>query len=195
VSNRLVVLIKPEERHLLEQVIQTGFDAYLIKPIRKASLMNILSSSESILHNHEPDTGTKRFVDALVKSTNPNSVLLAEDNDINALLARSILEKAGHTVARASNGAEAISLWQERQHEDRFDMIFMDLQMPVMDGISAIEEIRVSEKKDALRPIPIYILTADEQTETRMKGEKAGANGFLTKPLIPEKILAIANET
>jgi CheY-like chemotaxis protein len=123
--------------------------------------------------------------------TESKRILLAEDNDINALLARTILEKAGHAVTRAHNGAEAVSLWLERLDNEAFEVILMDLQMPVMDGLDALREIRAREKNIGEEKVPVYILTADEQQDTRIATDRAGADGFLTKPLEPSRLLDV----
>ena len=108
---------------------------------------------------------------------------------VTALLARAILEKAGHQVTRAENGLEALSLYEERQGDEAFDLIFMDLQMPIMDGLDALKQIRQQELEMNLPRLPVYILTADEQSETRKQAIQFGANGFLTKPLEPADLL------
>ena len=118
---------------------------------------------------------------------------MAEDNDINALLVRSLLEKAGHVVSRATNGEDAISMWQERRESEPFDLILMDMQMPTMDGLDALKIIRASDDDDD--NIPIFVLTADEKTETKAACIDAGANGFLTKPLDPTKLFDAINVT
>jgi PAS domain S-box-containing protein len=194
-TDRAIVIIRPEQRPMLDELLDAGFDGYLIKPVRRASLLNMLASDH--IHNKGVDTdtsGPKRYADALVKSNRPKKILLAEDNDINALLARSILEKAGHAVTRAVNGEEAVSLVKERQDKDIFDLVLMDLQMPVMDGWEALSEIRKINADDADAHLPVYVLTADEQTETRNRSSKEGADGFLTKPLDPAALLEIADQ-
>jgi CheY-like chemotaxis protein len=138
-------------------------------------------------------SSSKSWASTLVATTQPKRILIAEDNEINVKLARGILEKAGHSVARAENGAEAISLWEEHQGDDAFDLIFMDLQMPVKDGLGALKEIRDIEQKNDYPQLPIFILTADEKADTRDKALHLGATGFLTKPLEPEKLLTAAD--
>lgn len=195
ISDRSIVLVQPEQRTSLDHLLTTGFDAYLIKPLRKNSLLNILMPDADLEAEVSLQSGAETFANSLERSDRPKRILLAEDNDINALLARSILEKAGHTVTRAINGAEALSLFHERNGPEAFDLILMDLQMPVMDGLEALGKLRNEEKSTDKPPVPIYILTADEQTETRIASKEAGANGFLTKPLNPVSILKIANDT
>ncbi len=194
-SDRLIVLVQPEQRTSLDRLMTMGFDAYLIKPLRKNSLLNILKPDADLEAKAPPQSGAEMFASALQKAERPKQILLAEDNDINALLARSILEKAGHTVTRAVNGAEALSLIKERSGAEIFDLILMDLQMPVMDGLEALKNLRGDENNTKSKDIPVYILTADEQEETRIASTEAGANGFLTKPLDPNAILTIANDT
>ena len=195
-EQRYIVLIRPEQRAILGQLSDAGFDGYLIKPLRRSSLQNVMLPGEE--PRESPDvnrpSGADGFARSLIKSKRPKRVLLAEDNDINALLARSVLEKAGHTVTRALNGAEAASLLFERSAEESFELVFLDLQMPVMDGLEALAEIRKLESVKSIGNIPVYILTADEQGETREKALETGANGFLTKPLDPAELLKIADE-
>ncbi|MEL7430217.1 MAG: ATP-binding protein, partial [Pseudomonadota bacterium] len=193
-ADRLVVLVRPEQRQALDHLMASGFSAYLIKPLRRASLLNILGSDGNDSAPDLTPSSASEFANALVACEQQKQILLAEDNDINALLARSVLEKAGHAVTRASNGREALSLLHERQAGDTFDLVFMDLQMPVMDGMDALREIREMERISGKPSLPVFILTADEQSETRENAQTAGATGFLTKPLSPTHILKIAND-
>jgi len=195
-SERMIVLVNPQERLKLEDLRKSGFDGYLIKPVRRSSLISLLlnetgKAAEDLVSNGQ--SRANQYASAIVESAKPKRILLAEDNDINALLARSILEKAGHSVVRATTGAEALSLLEERSSDEAFDLVLMDLQMPVMDGLTALQSIR-GHTNPELSNVPVYILTADEQPETRSDTESAGANGFLTKPLDPASVLGIANE-
>jgi len=188
-----IILLEAKARSQLDAYIEAGFDGYLIKPVRKHSLINLIAGKEPVQPDSREVSGSKSWSSTLVTTTEPRRILIAEDNEINARLARAILEKAGHSVARAENGAEAVSLWQEHKGEDAFDLIFMDLQMPVMDGLDALQKIRVIEKENHSTQLPVFILTADEKADTRDKALKLGATGFLTKPLEPEKLLSAAD--
>lgn len=188
-----IILLEAKARSQLDAYIEAGFDGYLIKPVRKHSLINLIAGKEPVQPDSREVSGSKSWSSTLVTTTEPRRILIAEDNEINARLARAILEKAGHSVARAENGAEAVSLWQEHKGEDAFDLIFMDLQMPVMDGLDALQKIRVIEKENRSTQLPVFILTADEKADTRDKALKLGATGFLTKPLEPEKLLSAAD--
>ena len=109
--------------------------------------------------------------------TSPMRILLAEDNPVNRLLALRILEKERHRVVLASNGREALAEWSRQP----FDLILMDLQMPVMDGFAATREIRRAERQSGAR-IPIVAITAHAMTGDRERCLNAGMDDFLSKP-------------
>ncbi|NJN44450.1 MAG: response regulator, partial [Anaerolineae bacterium] len=114
-------------------------------------------------------------------------------NEINALLVRSVLARAGQNVTVVGTGREAWLACRKRLAEGkRFDLVLMDLHMPEMDGIEAVHAIRKLEKRAKGRKMPIMMLTADEQAEARAESGKAGADGFLTKPIDPERLVAVA---
>jgi CheY-like chemotaxis protein len=123
-------------------------------------------------------------------------VLLAEDNPVNQTVARRLLENAGHVVALACNGKEALDLWDQ----GRFDLILMDVQMPVMDGYTACAAIRrMEERRDGApggKPsrTPIVALTAHAMSEDRDRCLAAGMDGFLAKPIkVADFLETIAN--
>src|SRR5690606_21747154 len=113
------------------------------------------------------------------------SVLIAEDNAINALLAKSALAKAGYEVEVVSTGRAAVDAVKENPAGGRFALILMDLHMPVLDGLDAITEIRGYEYENGLSPAPILVLSADSQEGTRHLVMSHGATDFLVKPLDP----------
>jgi len=107
----------------------------------------------------------------------PVRILLAEDNPVNRLLALRILEKEGHNVVLAANGQEAVATWNRQP----FDLILMDLQMPVMDGFAATREIRRAERQSGMHT-PIVAITAHAMTGDRERCLRAGMDDFLSKP-------------
>ncbi len=108
-------------------------------------------------------------------------ILVAEDNSVNQRLILSLLERLGHHVTLAVNGREAVSRWEEQ----RFDLVLMDMHMPIMGGIEATGLIRDRERQlgDACRPTQIYALTASAMPEEEKHGLASGLNGYLTKPI------------
>jgi len=120
----------------------------------------------------------------------PRRVLLAEDNPVNQLLAVRLLSQAGHTVVTAPNGREAIDLLAT----GGFDLVLMDIQMPVMGGIEAIGRIRASEKASGGH-VRIVALTAQAMRGDRERCLAAGADGYLAKPFSPEALEAVVAGT
>ncbi len=109
------------------------------------------------------------------------NVLVAEDNSVNQRLILSLLERLGHHTTLAVNGQEAFDRWTEQ----RFDLVLMDMHMPIMGGIEATALIRDQERQlgDACRPTQIYALTASAMPEEEERGLASGLNGYLTKPI------------
>ncbi len=112
-------------------------------------------------------------------SSRPLHILLAEDNPINRLVALRLLEKMGHQVMCAENGELAFTMYQ--QH--RFDLVLMDMQMPIMDGLLATEKIRLLESQHGMARLPIIALTANALDRDREACMTAGMDCFLTKPI------------
>ena len=110
-------------------------------------------------------------------------VLLAEDNTVNAKLATRLLEKSGILVEWAQDGKQAVDAWRENS----FDMVLMDVQMPVMDGFEATVQIRKAEGETE-NPIPIIALTAHAIDGYRDQCLEKGMDDFLTKPLNPRRL-------
>jgi CheY-like chemotaxis protein len=111
-------------------------------------------------------------------------ILLVEDNAINAMLAKQVLENGGFTVLHVSNGLEAVNKVQE----EHFDAVLMDIQMPVMNGISATEIIRAMD--GAVSTIPIVAMTANSFYGEMQNCYNAGMTGYVSKPFKPENLFA-----
>jgi len=117
-------------------------------------------------------------------ATNVRSILLAEDNPVNQKLALHLLQKQGHTVTIAQNGAEAVRLSATK----RFDLILMDVQMPVMDGAAATAQIRASERPG--QHVPIVAVTAHAMAGDREKYLALGMDDYVTKPIDRQELFA-----
>jgi len=117
------------------------------------------------------------------------AILVAEDNDINALLMRSLLTRLGHHAVIATNGEAALESWQAaRSAGTPYDLVLMDVQMPQLDGIEAAKRIRAAEAGQPGRHTPILALTANTLVEDRYACFEAGMDGFLIKPLDRDKL-------
>jgi len=137
----------------------------------------ILKSSESPLSNEKVLTKNQGF--------QGTKILVAEDNKMVQLVFHKILKDAGFDVVMASNGKECIDIFEKNQN---FDLIFMDIQMPEMDGLQATAYIRKVLKNDTVK---IIAFTADITPETREMVIQNGMNDFLTKPIKQEELLEI----
>lgn len=120
------------------------------------------------------------------------NVLVAEDNPVNALLILRMLEKLGHRVNHVENGRDAVDAVRMAHTQTGlpYDIVLMDLHMPVLDGVDAISAVRRFEDEAGLPPVPILALTADVLPETHVNVLNAGADGILTKPLEPDDFVA-----
>jgi CheY-like chemotaxis protein len=189
---RRIVLITPAERHELPALQAAGFTGYLVKPIRVASLAARLSAA---YRGAEPDdfdrTGGRPQDPAVAPNAAGSlSILIAEDNEINALLARALLARLGHRPTVARNGATALEAWlAARAAGAPYDLVLMDVHMPASDGIEATRRIRAAEAEGPRTPI--IALTADALSGDRDACLKAGMDGFLTKPLDRERLAEV----
>jgi CheY-like chemotaxis protein len=188
---RRIVLITPAERHRLPVLKEAGFAGYLVKPVRAASLKAQLVAAPAFESTLIVDDAP-----ALAPGTDKAlHILVAEDNEINALLTRALLTRLGHRPVIAESGAVALDLWHAaREAGTAFDLILMDMQMPGIDGLEAARRIRAAEaERDAPR-IPIVALTANAFAEDREACLAAGMDGFLVKPLDRERLAAALAE-
>jgi len=117
-------------------------------------------------------------------------VLLAEDHPTNRRVVQLILEAAGVDLICVENGAEAL----DEARRGPFDLILMDMQMPVMDGLTAIRAIRRWEQKEGRPAMPIHTLTANAMPEHAQASHAAGANGHVTKPITAEGLLKVVEQ-
>jgi CheY-like chemotaxis protein len=119
------------------------------------------------------------------------AILVAEDNPINALLARALLLRLGHRPTIAGNGAIAVESWLAAQAAGTpYDVVLMDVSMPELDGLEAARRIRTAEHEGECRRTPILALTANAFVEDRESCLAAGMDGFLAKPLDRERLAA-----
>jgi CheY-like chemotaxis protein len=115
--------------------------------------------------------------------------LVAEDNEINALLMRSLLTRLGHSAVIATNGDEALESWLASDSAGTpYDLVLMDIQMPQRDGIETTKQIRAREAGRRVRRTPILALTANTLVDDRYACFEAGMDGFLVKPLDRDKL-------
>ena len=191
---RRIVLITPGDRHELPALKAAGFTGYLVKPVRAASLAARLTAKDAFEHalaeavDESNDTATAANAGGNSKDKGL-SILVAEDNEINALLARTLLVRLGHTPTIAGNGEAAVESWTAaRAAGTPYDLVLMDVQMPGMDGLEAARRIRAAEAAAPGKPTHMLALTANAYAEDREACLAVGMDGLLVKPLDRERL-------
>ncbi len=188
---RRIVLLTPATRHDFKSA--SALTGYLVKPLRAASLAARLATVPEIA---APDLAADSVIDipaatpsAVATPSSGLSILVAEDNEINALLMRSLLTRLGHRAVITTNGEAALESWlAARSAGTPYDLILMDVQMPLLDGIETTRRIRSREAGQPGRPTPILALTANTLVKDRYACFEAGMDGFLIKPLDRDKL-------
>ena len=161
-----------------------GISAYLLKPIRQSELCDAITQALG-----EPDPKGKsplitRY--SLGDSQRPSTILrilLAEDSPVNQRVASRLLEKRGHRVQVVADGREALAVLETKT----FDLVFMDIQMPEIDGLEVTAEIRKKER-DGPRHLPVIALTAHAMKGDRERCLAAGMDGYLSKPIRSQEL-------
>jgi PAS domain S-box-containing protein len=190
-ATRRIVLITPGERHRLPALKAAGFTGYLVKPIRAASLQAQLTGSGDAAPAAGMEPPEARSDKASAARRNL-SVLVAEDNEINALLIRSLLTRLGHRPAVAASGEAALEHWHAaRAAGAPYDLVLMDMHMPGVDGLQATRRIRAVEADAGEPRVPIVALTASALPEDREACLAAGMDDCLVKPLDLERVAAM----
>jgi CheY-like chemotaxis protein len=187
---RRIVLVTPAARHDLPALKAAGFTGYLIKPVRSASLAARLTAPDQAF-DRASDTADSIGETGAAAPAAGLPILVAEDNEINALLARALLTRLGHRPTIAADGAATVAAWRAALAAgEPFSLILMDVHMPGSDGIEAARHIRAAEAEQGLARTPIIALTANALEEEREACRLAGMDGFLTKPLDRERLKA-----
>lgn len=161
-----------------------GLSGFLAKPLFRSTLCNGLN--EFVCHkkgSHQPNKKEPSF------DFSGKRFLLAEDNELNREIAIELLSATGAQIDHASDGLQCVEIFS-RSPDNYYDLILMDIQMPVMNGYMAAKKIRSLDRKDA-KTIPIWAMTADAFVEDIEKAKAIGMNGHFSKPL---DILAINSE-
>ena len=163
---------------------ELGVTAYLVKPLNQSELLDAILMALGSPPLGEPELPRNDAL-AMHESGRKLHILLAEDNEINQLLAGKLLEIRGHTVVAVNNGREALVALKR----EPFDVVLMDIQMPEMDGLTATAAIRENERSTG-RHVPIVALTAHAMRSDRERCLAAGMDDYVTKPLRANQLFA-----
>ena len=174
----------------VQRLEEIGFTAILTKPLRRKELKTILSMalsgrdpdhSRTIVTQYSAQEPSRPFVGVNAR------ILLAEDNITNQQVALGILKKLGLKAEAAANGLEAVKALEAAP----YDLVFMDVQMPEMDGLEAARRIRSSSSKVRDHKIPIIAMTAHAMKDDRERCLKAGMDDYVSKPISPAALTAV----
>ncbi len=192
---RRIALITPAARPELPALKEAGFTGYLVKPVRAVSLAARLDGEHDGFERLTGDADTAKAADNRAPDESGLAILVAEDNEINALLTDALLRRLGHRPTVVPNGETALAAWLNADAVGApYDLVLMDLHMPGGDGIDAARSIRAIEADRELRRTPIIALTANALEEDRDACIAAGMDDFLTKPLDRQHLATMLTE-
>ncbi|AFM24655.1 PAS domain S-box protein [Desulfomonile tiedjei] len=178
----IIMLTSAGERGDAARCMKLGISAYLLKPIKQSDLFFTISRvlKEPQDHPAQPSLITRH---SIRESTKRLHILLAEDNAVNQKLAVKMLERMGHTVSVSANGQEALDCLKIQ----KFDLVLMDVQMPIMDGLEATRIVREHEKTSN-EHVPIVAMTAYAMKGDKEKCLDAGMDGYISKPINAQEL-------
>ncbi|MDA1141156.1 MAG: response regulator [Planctomycetota bacterium] len=181
-ETKLILLTSTDSRGNTTRYQRAGIEAYLNKPVDQSELLQAILEVLGRKPGREPQPNiiTRH---TLRESSRACRILLAEDNLVNQKVIAGILEKRGYSLVIADNGREAVEAFAQ----ERFDLVLMDVRMPVMDGFQATAAIRVAERG---KDVPIIAITAHAMVGDRELCLAAGMNDYVTKPINVEVLLS-----
>jgi two-component system sensor histidine kinase/response regulator len=174
----------PEDPVLCQEF---GIATYLVKPVTQAELLRSVLEALGANDDSDPTAAEQCQPEtAIRKSHRPLRILLAEDNSLNQQVARGMLEDLGHSVTIAANGREAVEAFAK----GGFDLVFMDIQMPELDGYQATSLIREEQQRSKVA-VPIVAMTAHAMSGDREKCLAAGMDDYISKPISRDRLFAV----
>ncbi len=185
----LIIMVTAYAREeVIKKAEKLDLSAILVKPVSYSLLFNTIMSAFGKTTKRESRFENKGTMNKNeLKQIAGTNVLLVEDNEINQQVATELLEGVGLNVDVADNGEIALALIKTSGVPSKYQLVLMDLQMPVMDGIHATQEIR---KLIDYKTLPIIAMTADAMAGVREKCLEAGMMDMVTKPIDPDKVFA-----
>ena len=180
----IIILTAYDWSDVEQEAREAGVTAFVSKPLFLSELREVLMSQaqRELLKNEKQKAQAKNR-----KSYAGKKVLLVEDNELNREIATAIMKEIGLEVDTAEDGTDAVNIMSSAEGR-KYDLIFMDIQMPKMDGYTATREIRTLNNHKCAN-IPIIAMTANAFEEDRKKAVKAGMNGHIAKPISADVIL------
>ncbi|MEM8770260.1 MAG: response regulator [Pseudomonadota bacterium] len=193
---KLVTLTSVDQSGDSKRFREIGVDAYLVKPARAALLFETIASVMNTDEDGDSASEEASSVEPIGAATpsvpiQKKRILLAEDNEVNQLVVKHMLDRNAYDLIIASNGREALDAFT--RDANGFDFVLMDVSMPEMDGFEASKAIRQFEKAAEREPTPIICLTAHVMASDIDKSHAAGMDDYLSKPVSKDKLDAALN--
>ena len=151
----------------------------------KINVGTVFTVNIPIIEKIKWDEPKDKFIE--ITEANSLSILVAEDSKTNQMVIKLMLERAGHSVVAVNNGQEVLNIIEKREHH--FDLILMDMSMPILSGIEATKRLRAKGSK-----IPIMALTANANNEDKQRCLNAGMFDFITKPIRSSRLNLVLNQ-
>jgi signal transduction histidine kinase/CheY-like chemotaxis protein len=183
---KIVMVTAFGREEIRTQSEEIGVESYLLKPVNQSLLYDTLVDLFGVAVTGDHRSRQKRD-DVIVHDATGIRVLLVEDNEMNQQVATELLESAGAIVTVANHGGEAVKILTAGDQAPEFDVVFMDLQMPEMDGFTATKLLRSDPR---LQKFPIIAMTAHALVEERQRCLDAGMNDHVSKPIDPDNLFA-----
>jgi len=185
---KLIMVTAYWREDLLLSAPAVGIDDVILKPFTASILFNsftkVFGGDQSQAETSKESAIPEEIID--ISKITGASILVVEDNEINQEIAKELLEDAGFLVDLAENGEVAIAMI----YQNPYDIILMDMQMPVMDGVTATQKIRQDSR---FSDLPILAMTANALPEEKERCLNAGMNDHITKPVEPESLWRALN--
>ena len=185
----LIMLSSQGLRGDASRMKKIGYAAYLTKPVRRSQLFDcIVSVMNNVMGEKIPEKSQIVTRHSISEGKRQKiRILLVEDNIVNQKLAKKIIEKFGFKVDAVANGKEAVKSLENL----KYDIVFMDIQMPEMDGFEATKIVRSNKSNLINHEVPIVAMTAHAMKGDREKCIKAGMNDYTPKPIKPDELLKV----
>ena len=189
-ENPIIILTAYDWADVEQEAKEAGVTAFVSKPLFLSELREVLMNPEqrALLKNEN-----QKLQAESQRNYEGKKVLLVEDNELNREIATAIMQEIGLSVDIAEDGTDAVNIMSSAEGR-KYDLIFMDIQMPNMDGYQATKLIRQFADEEKAN-IPIVAMTANAFEEDKREAIAAGMNGHIAKPIQVDKLLSILAET
>jgi PAS domain S-box-containing protein len=186
----VILMVSSEDLSRSRDAIVSEINAYVIKPIRRSELVRTIASSLKGRAVPAEALAIHSAIDGLDVGDRPLKILLAEDSPDNRTLIHAYLKNLPYTLDHAENGLVAVTKFMRNS----YDLVLMDVQMPIMDGYSAVRKIREWEQEQGRASTPVAALTASATDEDIRRSDKAGCTAHVSKPIKKALLIKIIRE-